>query len=208
MNMGKFKIVILFALFWNCSAYGLQAGQYQAGFGIYTPNWLATSKNSSSEVGFFGQESYPFYLRAVWTGWGGYLFTPRLLYTLIPRELQDTAGTSSLLGLSLPFTSIAASGRWDWSWGLSWWQQTIKGKGGTVVGQNAGSPTVFYRPDRTVSSRFFTVDLGLGWNWSPQWRSDLELHLAGVLSERRAYHVFVTLSYVFSSWGLSAGGVE
>ena len=193
-------VAIFFVASFNSAA--RPAGSHLFGLSNYSRNMMRVTESEDASPDFLGNTDLQILLqyRYFYQLTDTILIMPRIGYSIIPRENRDGAAKTSLLMLSVPVTQ-PFSENWEWSYGASYIQQTIKGNGGTVVLNNGNETATFYRPTGTSVSNYFSVDFGISKNFGA-FQVDLELILVSLLTERRSYNLLLSFGYQPSGWGV------
>ena len=194
----------MIGLIWLSSTYcyALTDGALFGGAGLLILNSQRTATEDTGSTSFMTTSFYPLQVRGYYQLFGSTYFSPRLAYTLLPREAEDGATDTRILQISLPFTETFGSTQsWDYSYGLGVQLYQQQGQGGTVTLGNAGGTSEFARPSTNSESQSWLVELGLGYQATPDWRVDLELWSQSLLSERRAFSWYLNFSYKISGLG-------
>lgn len=188
------KILIFLSLQISSLAFAVTPETWYFGASYYAQESLSKSTTSVDGTGAgLGQAHYPLSVAYPTTFWGIPLM-PKLDYTLLPRSNTGETTKSTMLILSMPYYSNISES-WDYSFGLAFLVNQIKGEGGIKVLNNGGSTANFAVPGDTSTSIVAAVQGGIAYNYSAM-RFELGTYLQGLLSnERRTFDVYLSFQY-------------
>jgi hypothetical protein len=127
-----------------------------------------------------------------------WIFSPQFQWTILPHD--SSTYTSSMMLANFPVGS-ALSNSWSWYAGPGLMFYTIKGAGGSKVLNNGTGTATFAVPDRTVTTKTITTDLGMAWKGASQrvaFGTLMESFLS--TSGKRTYNLYLNWSYGFGGY--------
>lgn len=90
-----------------------------------------------------------------------FALSPHALYTLIPSQIADGAGSTSVLYVAMPL-AYQFGKTWDVQLGVGYFSYRISGLGGTKNGNNGTGTSTFGLPGGAVTSKSYAVEIGIG----------------------------------------------
>ncbi len=200
----KLNILILCLLLPGMSS-AFKAGTYSVGLGYYSQNIMnKTAQKITGKSNFWGETSYPLNFKYDFAAFSDWFISPQLSHTFQPRESAGDATRITMTHLAFLFGKNFQGSDFDWYVGPGILQQEMKGKGGSTQLLNGSTPTTFYLPSRTVTTRKLSVNIGSSYLlWGSRLGLDLIFENA-FSSEKRAQSLM--LSYAYSFGGGAGGG--
>ena len=204
----KLFLAFLFISGLPMTTFAFKANSYQLGLGYYSQNVLnKTGQNEKGETGLLGETSTPITFKYDFSIFQDWVLAPQLSHTLVPRQSAGKSTDITITHLSFLFgKNFEGHGSsWDWYFGPGILQQVIDGKGGTVQLLNGTTPTTFYKPSRTSTTRQISTSIGTAYNvWSSRFALDL-IFENFFSSEKRSQSLMLSYGYSFGD-GSSGGG--
>lgn len=190
--MKSIAIAILFFLL----ASECLSSTYRFGASAFLSQISQTTTESNGKTSFIGKGSYfPLFFETK-SVHESFTLVPRISYTLIPRNTGDGATKAYLFIASLPFENVWTE-TLTYTYGLSYLSTEQVGNGGSVTLNNGTGTTVFYRPNKSSTSRNLALTFGLQKNF-PSWRLDIDTLLVAPMSTAASFHFNIGLSYLWS----------
>ena len=187
------KLFVLLILFASANAQAIPTDSWYLHGSYYSQNALyKTTSEKTSQASMLGQTYFPLGVTYTTNLWG-YVFSPRLEYTLIPTKAPGGAADKTILLLGLPFGSNFYES-WDWDFGPAITMYTVKGAGGTKVLNNGGTTATFAQPGSTVSSLLLSLTTSVGYNTTSM-RFSLGTNINGAFSNKRSFDLFLMIQY-------------
>jgi hypothetical protein len=178
-------------------AMAIAPNQLQLGTGALFYNFNNTTDSADGSLNFFGPTYLlPVQARFHLTAYENLLFSPRLMYTLLPRESDDGSVKTSVLLLSFPISARIPS--WpdlSWTVGFGYMVYQIDGQGGSVVLNDASTSRTFTRPSGSATINMWNLEMGVGYAWE-RFQFDAELFIGQLTdAEQLTSHLMLTASY-------------
>jgi hypothetical protein len=166
----------------------------QISLGAYLPWMNRFTQTTSGEISPTGQilptlgAAYRFH----WQRFQDLSFSAQGWFTPLGAAIADGAGTTRWLSGAL--IAGLQEKQAEFRLGTGVLLELIRGAGGTIKLDNAGSISTFYRPGRSVVGRVLTLNLGFSYQRG-RWRYEADGLIVGVLSSRRSVGLVLQAGY-------------
>lgn len=198
--------ILLLLLFHSSSALALDHNSFYLGIGYFAENSLGKiTKESSGDKSFLGAPSYPVVLRYDYHLFGvsptskEYFFSPKLTYTLLPREEDGDTLKVTHWHLILPLgIKIGTATNWDLTAGPGILNRTMKGSGGLAQLNNGGSVATFAVPGRKATSQVYTLNLATSYSLDRH-QLGFDIVTEGLFSDKRSMSLMFSYMYKLNS---------
>lgn len=204
MKLTLYLPLITFVLLSN--AVSSAHAQLSGGMGLFSHNIFKVTTSSNAERSMLGTIYLPMIARYETPALLGEVkMAPYLSFTyltnfIIPVETPDKSAKKNFAILGVPAV-VPLRQNWFITAGPGLMYYEIKGKGGVKVVNNGTGTSTFGVPSRTVASKIFLFELGVG-HIINDWRVNFDLYFSGVASDRFSTSFQASMAYSFGglSW--------
>jgi hypothetical protein len=183
--------------------FAMNSGDIEFGLGYLPINLNATTTNAAGSVSTMDVVYYPLILQTHFQMTADAFISPRLAFTITPRETIDKTADVMVTLLSFPVSlPLDPAGDLNWNFGFGLMKIEQKGKGGSKTLNNGSSTATFYRPNYVSTTQMVTFETGIGYSITPQLATKLDFIFTDFLAETRDASMLLSLSYAMNIGGL------